>query len=281
MANRITFDPSEDRSPEQMAAETSAMEQGELLIKAQEEDRDRRMAQAESEQEDVSLIGGKFKSQDDLLKAYNELQKKMGQDTSEEEEGETEEQPEGSEEAPAEEEEASEVVTEAVDYMTQLGQEFSEKGAVSDEAVEKLSAMDSKDLVAAYLKYNAKTTTAALQQTQINDIMSSVGGAEAYGEMIAWAGENMDPADVADFNAVTATNNPAAIKFAVQALSSKWKGAEGYEAPLVTGKKAASKSKVFRSQAELSRALADPRYSTDPAFRMDVEEKLMRSGDLL
>jgi len=277
----MTFDPSEDRSPEQMAAETSAMEQGELLIKAQEEDRDRRMDAASSEEEDVALIGGKFKSQDDLLKAYNELQKKLGQDTPEEEEDETEEQSESTEEAPVEEEETSEVVTQAVDFMTQLGTEFSTTGSVSDEAVEKLSEMDSKDLVAAYLKYNAKTTTAALQQTQINDIMSSVGGAEAYGEMIAWAGENMDPADVADFNAVTATNNPAAIKFAVQALSSKWKGAEGYEAPLVTGKKAASKGKVFRSQAELSRAIADPRYSTDPAYRMDVEEKLMRSGDLL
>ena len=80
---------------------------------------------------------------------------------------------------------------------------------------------------------------------------------------------------------MTATNNPVAIKFAVQALSSKWKGAEGYEAPLVTGKKAASKGKVFRSQAELSRAIADPRYSTDPAYRADVEEKLSRSGDLL
>ena len=277
----MTFDPSEDRSPEQMAAETSAMEQGELLIKAQEEDRDRRMDASSSEGEDVALIGGKFKSQDDLLKAYNELQKKLGQDTPEEEEDETEEQSESTEEAPVEEEETSEVVTQAVDFMTQLGTEFSTTGSVSDEAVEKLSEMDSKDLVAAYLKYNAKTTTAALQQTQINDIMSSVGGAEAYGEMIAWAGENMDPADVADFNAVTATNNPAAIKFAVQALSSKWKGAEGYEAPLVTGKKAASKGKVFRSQAELSRAIADPRYSTDPAYRMDVEEKLMRSGDLL
>ena len=45
------------------------------------------------------------------------------------------------------------------------------------------------------------------------------------------------PAEINDFNAVTATNNPAAIKFAVQALSAKWKGAEGYEAPLVTGRR--------------------------------------------
>ena len=39
-----TFDPSEDSaSPEQQAAETSALEQGEMLAKAAEEDRARRM----------------------------------------------------------------------------------------------------------------------------------------------------------------------------------------------------------------------------------------------
>ena len=69
MANRITFDPSEGISAEQQAAETAALEQGEKIIQAQEEDRERRMSQGEAEQEEVSLIGGKFKSQEDLLKA--------------------------------------------------------------------------------------------------------------------------------------------------------------------------------------------------------------------
>ena len=276
MANRITFDPTEGPTPEAMAAEQAALEQGEKLISAQEQDRQRMFDEAEAANEDVSLIGGKFKTQEDLLKAYNELQKKLGQEASEEEDTE-EEQPEASEEV----EETPEVVTQAVDYMTQLGKEFDESGVVSDEAIEKLSSMDSKDLVAAYLKYNANAQAATLQQSQVNDIMATVGGAEAYTEMVSWAGQNLPAEEVADFNAVTATNNPVAIKFAVQALSAKWKGAEGYEAPLVTGRKAPSKSKAFRSQAELARAIADPRYSSDPAYRMDVEQKLARSGDLL
>ena len=278
MANRITFDPTEGPTPEAMAAEQAALEQGEKLISAQEQDRQRMYDEADAANEDVSLIGGKFKTQEDLLKAYNELQKKLGQEASEEEEEDTEEeQPEASEEV----EETPEVVTQAVDYMTQLGKEFDESGVVSDEAIEKLSSMDSKDLVAAYLKYNANAQAATLQQSQVNDIMATVGGADAYTEMVSWAGQNLPAEEVADFNAVTATNNPVAIKFAVQALSAKWKGAEGYEAPLVTGRKAPSKSKAFRSQAELARAIADPRYSSDPAYRMDVEQKLARSGDLL
>jgi hypothetical protein len=72
-----------------------------------------------------------------------------------------------------------------------------------------------------------------------------------------------------------------AIKFAVEALKSRYVAEVGQERELVTGRKAASKSKVFRSNAELARAIADPRYASDPAYRQDVEEKLARSGDLL
>ena len=50
----------------------------EKLDQAADEDRARKFEQSEAEGEDVSLIGGKFKSQDDLLKAYEELQKKLG-----------------------------------------------------------------------------------------------------------------------------------------------------------------------------------------------------------
>ena len=79
----------------------------------------------------------------------------------------------------------------------------------------------------------------------------------------------------------TNTNNPAAIRFAVESLSNRQRAQEGYEAPLVTGKAPSSKAKVFRSHAELSRAIADPRYQNDPAYRSDIEARLARSTDLL
>jgi len=104
MSNRITFDPSEDPTPEMIAAEQAALEQGEKLVNAQQEDRARKYEQSEAENEDVNLIDGKFKSQEDLLKAYKELQKKLGQDAPEEEEEPSEEQ----EEAPEKEEETEE-----------------------------------------------------------------------------------------------------------------------------------------------------------------------------
>ena len=281
MANRITFDPSEDPTPEMMAAEQAALEQGEKLINAQEEDRARKFERDEAEGEDVSLIDGKFKSQEDLLKAYKELQSKLGKSGSEEEEEAEEEAPE----APTEEPEEVSPVEKRVRLFNDISTRLGEDGSVSEEDKEALTSMDSADLVEAYFKYAAQQRGVAKQtaanQAEMKSIRDSVGGDEAYGEMIQWAGSNLSEAEVDQFNAVVSTNNPAAIKYAVESLSNRWKGAEGYEAPLVTGRKAPSKSKAFRSQAELARAISDPRYQTDPAYRMDVEEKLARSGDLL
>lgn len=281
MANRITFDPSEDTSPDQQAAETSALEQGEKLQAAQQEDRQRIYDNANAENEDVSLIGGKFKSQDDLLKAYNELQSKLGKDTPEEDEDEAEDDTEPSDEQPEEEEDIDENVQTFVD----ISERFDAEGGLTKEDLATLTEMDATTLVETYFKYHTQQTGAARQtaanQAAMKSIRDSVGGDEAYGEMITWAGSNLNEQEIQQFNDVVATNNASAISYAVQFMNNRWRGSEGYEAPLVTGKKAPAKSKVFRSQAELSRAIADPRYAQDPAYRMDVEEKLARSGDLM
>lgn len=281
MANRMAFDPTEGPTPEQQAAETAALEQGEKLIKAQEEDRDRRMSQSDSEQDDVALIDGKFKSQEDLLKAYKELQSKLGKPESDDEEESSEEPVEGSEE----EAEESVEISENVKTFTDIATRFDEAGGLTQDDMEKLSSMDSKDLIETYFKYHAvqsaKNTQEVATAQQLKTIRDSVGGDEAYGEMIQWAGQNLSADEIDSFNSVANSNNAAALGFAVEALSNRWKSVEGYEAPLVTGKKAASTGKVFRSQAELGRAIADPRYSTDPAYRQDVEQKLARSGDLM
>jgi hypothetical protein len=281
MSNRITFDPSEDPTPDMIAAEQSALEQGEKLINAQQEDRARKFEQADAEQEDVSLIDGKFKSQEELLKAYKELQSKLGKSEPDEEEEPSEEPVEATEEEKEEEVE----ISENVKTFTEIATRFDTEGGLTPEDMETLTSMDSKSLIETYFKYHAvqtaKTTQEVATAQQLKSIRDSVGGDDAYGQMIQWAGQNLSPEEIDSFNSVANSNNAAALSFAVEALSNRWKSVEGYEAPLVTGKKAPSKSKSFRSQAELARAISDPRYSTDPAYRMDVEEKLARSGDLM
>ena len=46
---------------------------------------------------------------------------------------------------------------------------------------------------------------------------------------------------------------------------------------MYTGKAPKSNGDVFRSQQELVRAMSDPRYDNDPAYRQDIIEKLDRS----
>ena len=276
-----TFDPSTNEvSVEQKTAEAAALEKGQELADANAEDKLRQFEKTESENE---LIGGKFRTQEDLLKAYQELQTKLGSnETTEEGEEATAEADETPTDEAAEEEEP---VDETVDYMFELNKEFEEKGQLSEEAIDKLSAMDTKDLIASYMKYQAKSSEqarAGLQnQEAINAIKNSVGGDEAYGEMINWAAQNLPQEEINDYNSITNSGNPTAIKFAVESLANSYRNSEGYEAPLVTGRKADSSVKPYRSQAELARDIGNPLYSTDPAFRQDVEDRLARSTDLL
>ena len=223
-----TFDPSEDRSDEQKAAEARALEQGEKIAQMQEEDRARRFAENEAANDQPELIGGKFKSQDDLLKAYEELQKKLGSEAPAEEPSEevepTEERVE--EEAVEEQPEATEI-TETVNYMHQLNKEFGDSGELSEEAIDKLSSMDTKDLIKAYMQYNSQAQQATIASSELQAIRDSVGGDAQYTEMVTWAANNLSESEIADFNAVTNTNNPAAIRFAVASLNNRWKEGAG------------------------------------------------------
>ena len=271
------FDPSEDRSDAQKAAEAAALEQGEKIAQMQAEDKARRYAEAEASNEDPELIGGKFKSQDELLKAYEELQKKMSS-------GETTEEESTDEEAPAEPsaEEEVEEVSDAESALSRASEAYAKDGKLDEASIEELSKMDSKELIQAYVQYYSKNQAAQQQQAvDSKSIYDSVGGEEAYTEMIGWAANNLSPEEIASYNEVTSSGNTAAVKFAVEALSNRYKASEGSEAPLGTGRKAAPSKDRFRSHAELSRAIADPRYQSDPAYRMDVEAKLSRSTDLL
>ena len=274
-----TFDPTSDApSAEQQEAEAAALAQGEKIAQAQEEDKQRAFEQNQSEEENVELIGGKFKNQEELLKAYQELEKSRSKENSEEEETPnetTEETEEKTEEPP----------NETVEYMGRLSQEFEEKGELSEEAIDSLSKMDSKDLIKNYLEYYGKAQTKQQQQTvqasELQSIKESVGGDEKYSAMTSWAADNLTATEINDFNTVTNSGSVAAIKFAVEALNTRYVSAEGYEAPMVSGSKPSTTAKAYRSNAELSRDIANPLYNTDPAFRQDVERRLAQSTDLL
>ena len=254
MAELLTYDPSND--PQAIQA-------------AEERDADTLAVGQAMEDQQNQLLAGKYKSAQDLEQAYIELQKKLGS-------GEQQSEPE-QEAEPAEE--ADETIT----MFNSIDDELAQGGEISEESMAKLTAMDSKDLVDAYLRYQNTLEDAPVQEgRELNDqevsaIYNSVGGEQQYQQMTAWAAENLDADTVQAFDNVIETGNVAAINLALRGLQSQYNDNVGYENNMIQGKPAQS-GNGFRSQAEVVRAMNDPRYDRDPAYRQEVMDKLANSN---
>ena len=252
MAELLTYDPSNDPQAIQIAEERDA----ETLAVGQA------MEDAQN-----GLLAGKYKSAQDLEKAYIELQQKLGSNDQQAE-------PQEEETVEAEPEQESDSTFELFDS---IDSELSEGGEISAESLEKLSAMDSKDLVDAYLRYQNTLEDVPegreLSDNEVESIYNLAGGQEEYQRMTSWAAENLDAATVQAFDDVIETGDVATINLALQGLLSQYKDNVGYENNMIQGK-AAQANTGFRSQAEVVRAMNDPRYERDPAYRQEVMDKL-------
>ena len=232
----------------------------------------------QAEQED--MLAGKFRDAEELERAYIELQRKLGsKESSSSEAGEEEPTTEPEEEQEVPNEEPSEVVSLINDASTEY---YQNEGQLSEETLSKLYEADSKELVAAYMQMQQaapqQQEVADLSDRDVMEIKSMAGGDDGYSEMTSWAAENLPPADVQAFDALVATGQMGAIRLAVAGLKSLYQSDVGYEGRMLSGKSAVETEDVFRSQAEVVRAMSDPRYENDPAYRNDVFTKLDRSN---
>jgi hypothetical protein len=285
----VTFDSTDNPQAieAQAAAEARALEQGEKLIAEEEAITTRQYETAREDAEAQTRYAGKFKSAEELERAYKELEKKLGQQSKEEdsdalqlrddEEGDQE----GSEEGDGQAVEADETV----DFLQKASDEYWDNSQqLKPETLEKLKELPSEKLIEAYIKWTKDQEGLAVQpldDASAKQIVDSVGGQETYNRTLEWASENLKPEEVAAYDNVVNSGNKDAIYFAVQALNQKYRDAVGFEGKTVSGKAPKNTIKGFRSQAELARAISDPRYRNDPAYRLDVEQKLAASGDLL
>ena len=230
------------------------------------------------------LLAGKYKTAEELEKAYGELQKKLGEKGSEDSEttGESDDTPESKEET--EEKEETKETSPAVDLITEANEEYwNNDQSLSSETLEKFNSMSTQDLLSAYMEVqknatNPNTNTLPeITDGDINSVKNSIGGEKAYNDVVLWAKDNMPQSDAEAFNSLLETGNVGAIKLAVAGLKSQYDNANGYEGRMLSGKAPENSRDTFRSQAELVRAMSDSRYDDDPAYRQDVIEKLDRS----
>jgi len=251
----LTYDPSETQEGELTTEEQESLEVGEKLAEQQEQ-----------------LLAGKFKSAEDLEQGYIELQKKLGTPKEEAEEEVTETKDEKVEEKPEEKEE--EIDTAFLDTLWEEAQD-----EWKEDTLKKLNSMDAREIAQMHLKYRADNQQQTeLTEQNITDLKGVVGGEDQYQQMMQWANQNLQKSEIEMYDAVMDQGNPLAAYFAVQALSSRMKDSQGVDGQLLTGKAPKSDGDVFKSQAQVVKAMSDDRYEKDPAYRQAIYDKLERSN---
>jgi hypothetical protein len=242
----------------------------------------------EQQPERPAWLNSKFKSPEELAKAYEELEKKQSQakpaapaqeqpkeNTEAKPEGEGEVDAEGKTEEGAEGDQAAKdaLASVGVDYDA-LATEFESNGTLSDDSYKALQekAGLSREYVDAYIAGQAALAREATQR-----VFDIAGGEEQYGAMTEWAKANLTPAEIAAYNqGIEGTAEQAAL--AAAGLKSKYIAANGSEPKLITGSSAAQVSQGFASRAEMTAAMNDPRYAKDAAYRKQVENKIAISN---
>tara|TARA_R100001594_G_scaffold4570_1_gene15675 strand:- start:745 stop:1593 length:849 start_codon:yes stop_codon:yes gene_type:complete len=280
MAETLTIDPN---SPAEIVGESEGVQ-----LTADEQDSLQVGEEMSNQQE--QLLAGKYKTAEELEKAYGELQRKLGEKGDEDNETTSESEVQETEEVSEEESETTEV-SEGAQLITDASSEYWENdGKLTPETIEKFSSMSSKDLVNAYMELQANNPDALgnnqesvqdITESTINEVKNFAGGEQAYNNLVQWAGNNLDQKSIDAFDSIINTGTVAAIKIAVSGLKQQYQDANGYEGTMLSGKAPKAESQdVFRSQAELVRAMSDRRYDQDPAYRQDVIAKLERSDNL-
>lgn len=227
-------------------------------------------------QQEEQVYAGKYKSAQELEKAYIELQAKLG-----EKKEETETETASAEEQPEDTPKMSEGAT----LITDASKEYFDNGnKLSPETLAKFSSMSSQDLIKAYMEVSQNpefqqqgAPPAEITTAQINQIKNSAGGEQQYAQIVNWAKTNLPQDQIVAFDEVVNTGSVQAIQLAVSGLKAEYDSANGVEGRMVTGKAPQNSGDVFRSQQELVAAMNDPRYDRDPAYRQDVIQKLDRS----
>lgn len=196
----------------------------------------------------------KFQSPEDLARAYTELEKKLG--------GQRKEDP------PKQQQETEGAPTLDLPSLLKLGDD----GKLTEEsyaAFEKAGL--GRDVADAVL---ASQQAAGSEYSQ--RVFESAGGQEAYQQMISWAKANMSEAEQSAFDRAVTSGDADLARMAVRGLRSAYVEANGEPPKLVQPKDQRRPTGIepFRSDDEVVRAMSDPRYKTDEAYRQKVAQRL-------
>ena len=248
-----------------------------------EEQESLKVGEAMQEAQD-NLLAGKYKDAQELEKAYVELQKKLGEDS--QASGDTEQPTDEVQEEEQDTEDKNETEEDAPDFsfLDTLYEESNSGKEYNKETMDKLSKMSSKELADMHLSWVKDASTKYIPrppdftEQDAADLKNVVGGEANYNNMIQWANQNLSEQEINMFDSVMERGDPASAFFAINSLAYKYNDTIGREGQMITGTAPKTDGSSFRSQAEVVKAMRDPRYDRDPAYRQDIQDKLSRSN---
>lgn len=213
-----------------------------------------------------SLIGGKFKTQEDLLNAYKALESKLGKP----------EPTKADPPTPAPIIDPVKTVADAGLDMKALETEFATTGDLSKDSLSKLEAKGiTKATVDEYIagqKARVDAYTKAVDEV--------VGGEAARKALFDWAGANLSKGEIEVANKAFQSMNPAEAGLVMQGLQARYAKANGTPPKLVNAQALGVSSgvKPFGSTTEVADAMSDRRYrSGDPAYHAEIKARLAAS----
>lgn len=208
------------------------------------------------------LIGGKFKSQDDLLTAYKELEQKLGKPPAEPE-------PKPDEAKPVDEN------IEAPDGTafnpSVYEKEFATEGKLSDASYEDLSKKGfTKDMVDQYIA--GKQHYAQSVQSRIYEVS---GGEQAYTEMVTWAADNMPPEVIAEYNESLLSLDESRVTRNIEYMQFKMAESQPAETRRLEGDGVPGGIQPFADKNEWQRAQGNRLYGKDKKYTNMVDNRYL------
>ena len=153
--------------------------------------------------------------------------------------------------------------------------EFAEKGELSDATYEALSKSGlDRNTVDTYINGQR-----AIAEKISAAAYSPFNGEEGYTEATAWAAKELDSAQIDALDVQLTSSNPSIVAEGAKALARLY----SENADITPGRRLeggggnAESGSYFKSSQEMQKAMADPRYSKDEAYRNDVIKKVQRA----
>ena len=227
----------------------------------------------EREDEQPAWLPDKFESPEDMAKAYHELEKKLSSNSESVTNSDEGTPPPQTPQQPTLLEAKEAVTKEGLDFDKYYN-EYLENDTLSEASFKELNEKGmSPEMVSSWIEGQN-----AISDQVADMAYSSVGGKEQYQLILEWAGKSLTEKEIGVFNSALEHGTVDESLFVIKSLNAQYQIANGSTPNLMQGSTGGSGSGAYKSLAQMSEAMRDPRYNSDPAFREEVTRKLESSN---